>query len=49
MVFSIGLLPTMKSTATKNTHQMLAILMAMRIWWCDAGAHCPMERIRGFM
>ncbi len=29
--------PTMKSMATKNTRQMLAILMAMRIQRCDVG------------
>ncbi len=36
MVFSVGLWPTTKSTATKNTRQTLAILMAMRIRWCNA-------------
>jgi hypothetical protein len=37
MVFIVGLWPTTKSTGTKNTCQTLAILMAMRIHWCDAG------------
>ncbi len=37
MVFSLWLWPTMKLTVTKNTLQMLAILMAMRIWRCDEG------------
>ncbi len=36
MVFSLWLWPTTKSMATKNTRQMLAILMAMRIQRCNA-------------
>ncbi len=36
MVFCSGLWPTTKSTATNNTRQTLAILMAMRIRWCNA-------------
>jgi hypothetical protein len=37
MVFSLWLWPTTKSTATKNTRQTLAILMAMQIRRCNAG------------
>jgi hypothetical protein len=37
MVFSLWLWPTMKLMATKNTRQMLAISMAMRIRRCDVG------------
>ncbi len=36
MVFSLWLWQTTKSTMTKNTCEMLAILIAMRIWRCDA-------------
>jgi hypothetical protein len=37
MVFSVGLLPTTKLMATKNTCQTLVILMAMQIRWCNVG------------
>jgi hypothetical protein len=37
MVFSLWLWPRLKSTATKNTPQMLAILKAMRVRQCDLG------------
>jgi hypothetical protein len=37
-----------KIDGNKNTHQMLAILMAMRIRRCNVGRNL-MELIRGFM
>jgi hypothetical protein len=37
MVFSLWLWQTTKLTMTKNTCEMLAISIAMRIWRCDAG------------
>jgi hypothetical protein len=37
MVFSLWLWSRTKSMATKNTRQMLAILKAMHIRWCNAG------------
>jgi hypothetical protein len=36
MVFSLWLWPTTKSTATKNIHQTLGILMAMQKQQCNA-------------
>jgi hypothetical protein len=36
-----------KINGDKKYTQTLAILMAMRIRWCDAGR--PMEHIHGFM
>jgi hypothetical protein len=39
----------MKLTATKNTLQMLAIFDGHADTAVQCRAHCPMERIRGFM